>query len=628
MMPESPDADQLFLSALEQQTKGDIELAFIKYQEILQHCGDHPDTLHHLGLIYLQKGDITQAISWIQKSLKVDPKQANAYSNLGYCLNILGKYNEAISACELACKHNSSCDGAWTNLGNSQRAIGLIESAKTSYRKALELQPNNPEYFYNLANVYLDQEHFKEAASLFKNSLFFQNQIPEAHNNLSVCLIRLRDNVGALEHANKSIELKPTYAEAWTNRGNALYGLQRFRDALESYVRAIELKPTYAEAWSNRGNVLNEIQRYREALDSHERAIMLDPTSAEAYSNQGITLNYLRRYKEALKSYDKAIELKPNYAEAFWNKSLVLLSLGNYEDGWQLYEWRWKRESFTSPKRNFAAQLWSGKENLEGKIILLHAEQGIGDTINFCRYTEMVAARGAKIILYVQKPLKELLKSLPKIDAIVEIGKIPPPVDFHIPIMSLPLAFGTTVNTIPLNIPYIVPDPLKVEKWGKRLGPKTRPRVGIVWSSTSSFKHDHLRSMSLEMFSKCLPANLLTLICLQKEIKECDKEVIMKRKDIIDISIEIEDFSDTAAIAAQLDLVISTCTSVPHLTGAMGIKTWVLLSHTPDFRWMFNRQDSPWYPSLRLFRQSRPGEWGDVLDEVAVTLVSEFLKDL
>jgi predicted O-linked N-acetylglucosamine transferase (SPINDLY family) len=331
------DPDQLFSEALDDHMRGRIENAFSKYARILDVSPNHPDTLHHLGLIYLQIGDIKKAISKIKRSLEFDSKNSNALSNLGYCHNILEEFSEGVRCCEAAIQIDASNDSAWTNLGNAQRGLGLWSAAQRSFSQALNLQPNNPRYIYNLANTYFDKNEFCRAADLFRQCLAIENGLAEAHSNLSACLIKLKDPETALTHVNASIELKPTYADAWSNRGNALNDLKRHEEALFSHDRAIELKPDFAEAWSNRGNALSDLKRHKEALSSYEQSIKLKPDYAKAWTNRGNTLSDLNRHEEALASHKRAIELAPDYAEAWSNRGNALRDLKRYEEALASY---------------------------------------------------------------------------------------------------------------------------------------------------------------------------------------------------------------------------------------------------------------------------------------------------
>ena len=328
---------------------------------------------------------------------------------------------------------------------------------------------------------------------------------------------------------------------------------------------------------------------------------------------------------EAVANYDKAIAIKPDFSDAYWNKSIALLLCGEFKTGWELYEWRWKNESndkFTS-KSTFTQPLWLGVEPLKGKTILLHSEQGLGDTIQFCRYANLVKALGARVLMEVPKSLLSLLQDLEGIDELIEKGKLLPPFDYYCPLMSLPLAFKTELNTIPSLTPYFKNDSNKVAKWRGRLGEKTTPRIGLVWSGSVGHVNDHNRSLSLDALTQHLP-NHFEYVCLQNEIRDSDKEAL-KKSSIRYFGAEINDFKESAALCEVMDLVISVDTSVAHLSGALGKPTWVLLPHTPDWRWLLDRDDSPWYGSVKLYRQSKDTKWEPVLQRLVKNLAARAL---
>ncbi|MBM3302583.1 MAG: glycosyltransferase family protein, partial [Deltaproteobacteria bacterium] len=382
---------------------------------------------------------------------------------------------------------------------------------------------------------------------------------------------------------------------------------------------SIELKPDYAEAWSNRGNALNDLRHHEEALASCERAIELKPDSAEAWINRGVALGDLRRHEEALASYDRSIELKPDSADAYWNKSLHLLRLGDFDQGWQLYEWRWQRDKFTSPSRNFPQPLWLGDASLEGGTILLHSEQGFGDSIQFCRYAKLVKKLGARVVLEIESPLIELFTTLEGVDEIVEKGAVLPNFDYHCPLLSLPLAFKTTVTKIPRDVPYLYSGEAKREQWAQHLSiSKDKPSIGIVWSGNPKHKNDHNRSIRLEDMSQAF-SDKFHWFSLQKDVPKAE-HLLLRSAGVRDHSARLRDFSDTAGLISQLDLVISVDTSVAHLAGALGKPVWVLLPYVPDFRWMWDHEDSAWYPHMRLFRQSSEGDWDTVIARVGQEL--------
>ena len=575
------DVESLFSDGLHYHLEGRIDSAENLYREVLKKNPKHVNALHHLGLIHLQLGLVSQAIAEIRSSLVLDPSQPDALANLGHCLNIIGDHLGACESCKAALEIDPRNDGAWTNLGNAQRGLKLAADARRSYERALDLHPSNPRYIYNVGLTFFDQEQFEEAGERFQRCLSIQPRVPEAHNNSAVCLLKLQNPLLALHHADTAVQLKPDYAEAWSNRGNALHDLRRHEEALASYDRSIELKPDYAEAWSNRGN----------------------------------TLNVLRQHVEALASYDRSIELKPDYGDAYWNKSLDLLRIGDFDQGWQLYEWRWRYDKFTSTQRHFSQPLWLGDTPLEGRTLLLHSEQGYGDSIQFCRYTRLVKRLGAKVVLEVEPPLVELFTTLEGVDEVVGKGKMLSDFDYHCPLLSLPLALKTVVATIPHDVPYLHVSRAKREQWTRHLSlSRDKPSVGIVWSGDPKHKNDHNRSIRLETMRKVF-SEKLNWFCLQRDVLQEDRP-FLEAAGIRDHTAKLKDFSDTAGLISHLDLVISVDTSVAHLAGALGKPVWVLLPYVPDFRWMWDREDSPWYPSMRLFRQSTGGDWDTVISRI------------
>jgi len=425
----------------------------------------------------------------------------------------------------------------------------------------------------------------------------------------------------AVESFDCAIAIKRDYIEAHTNRGNALKELHRLEAAVMSYDHAISIDPECAEAHSNRGVALKELRQIDAALASYARAIAIKPDYADAYFNRGSALMELRQLDAAIASYDSAIAIKPDYADAHWNKSLTLLLDGDFSNGLPLYEWRWNRETFTSPKRDFLQPLWLGQEALGGKTVLLHSEQGLGDTLQFCRYASLVANLGARVILEVEKPLAELLRNVAGASELVLKGSELPAFDFHCPLLSLPLAFKTDLGSIPASTNYLSADPTKTAQWAVRLGNKTRPRVGLVWSGSTTHTNDRNRSILLADWLHQLPSGY-QYVSLQKEVRDIDEIAISSQTDLLHFEDEINNFTDTAALCSLMDLVVSVDTSVAHLSGALGKPTWVLLPFTPDWRWLLDRDDSPWYPSMKLYRQATAGDWDGVLTKMKSDLLT------
>jgi predicted TPR repeat methyltransferase len=392
---------------------------------------------------------------------------------------------------------------------------------------------------------------------------------------------------------------------------------------LESYDRAIALRPDYAEAFTNRGIVLAELDRPEEALQSYERAVAIAPDYAEAFYNRGNALRDLCRIEDAAESYERAIALVPEHAAAHWNLADCRLLLGDFARGWQEYEWRWKSALSDDGWRDFQQPLWLGVQPLDGRTILLRQGLGIGDTLLFCRYAKKAAARGARVVLEVQPSLLPLLAALEGVAQVVARGAAVPAFDYHCPLMSLPLAFKTDLATIPAAVPYIRSEPSRVAAWRVKLGDAKKPRVGLVWSGSMLLKNDK-RSIALtEMLP--LVADWAQWVCLQKEVSDSEAAMLASRPDIRYVGGELNDFADTAALIELMDIVVSVDTAVANLAGAMGKPVWILLPYIPmDWRWMLDREDSLWYPTARLFRQSASREWASVISRVNRELARRF----
>jgi tetratricopeptide (TPR) repeat protein len=364
---------------------------------------------------------------------------------------------------------------------------------------------------------------------------------------------------------------------------------------------------------------LKELNRFGDALASYDRALTMRPEYPEALSNRGNTLKELKRFEEALENYNRAITMRPDFAEAHYNEALLRLLTGDFGRGWGKYEWRLKSPSLSLLKRNFCRPLWLGADSIDGKTILLHSEQGLGDTLQFCRYVPLIAARGAYIILEVQRPLQELMTTLAGATQVISKGDPLPDFDFQCPLLSLPLALGTRHETVRPMTPYLRPSVEALNNWQVRLGPKARPTIGLVWSGSPMHNNDKNRSISLRSLIPLLDIEA-TFVSLQKDVRSNDMKVLKDQSDLLHFGDELKNFSDTAALVSNLDLVISVDTSVAHLAGALGKRVWVMLPFVPDWRWLLDREDSPWYPTARLFRQDDTREWNKVITRIDAEL--------
>ncbi|MFY9686991.1 MAG: tetratricopeptide repeat-containing glycosyltransferase family protein [Pseudolabrys sp.] len=506
------------------------------------------------------------------------------------------------------------------SMGNLKLARGEPGEALRLIGAAMAARAPTPRILFDLGLAFNALNQHQKALDSFDLAIQLQPDFFEAHGNRGAMLAALGRHDDAIASYRNALAIRPDFADAHCNLGSALTRLQRYDDALASLDRAIALRADYADALYNRGNALKPLQRYQEALASYDRAIALWPGHADAHNNRGQVLRELERYDEALASYDRALALRPKHVMAHCNAAALRLLTGDFERGWAHYEWRWLKKSVMPTRRNFSQPAWNGRDPIAGKTILIHSEQGLGDAIQFCRYVPLLAARGVQVIFEVQKPLQTLMGSLDGAAQVVPKGGPLPAFDLHCPLVSLPLAFGTRLKTIPSTTGYLSAPAQHVTAWQSCLEGKPHPRIGLVWSGNPGHERDRERSIGLRTFVPLLDAfgDDVTFFSLQKDVRPDDDAFLKERTDILDNA--LEDFSDTAALISQLDLVISVDTSVAHLAGALGKPVWILLTYFPDWRWLLGRDDSPWYPSARLFRQDESRTWDGVVARVCRAL--------
>ena len=593
--------------------------AVISYERAISLKPDYPEAHNNLGVVLYDLKRYEDALASYDRAIYHRPDYVNAYSNRGNVLRDSMRYEDALESYGRALAIKPDYTKVYISRGNLLRTMRQYGDALASFDHALSLDPNSSDACNDRGITLQDLRRFEEAMESYDRAIALRSDFVQAFNNRGVALQSLNRYHDSLESFDRAIALRSAYPEAHNNRGNALRCLKRYQEALESYDRALSFKRDYPHAHNNRGAVLINLGRFEEALESYDRALAIDSGYAEAHNNKGNVLGDLGRYEEALASYHKAIALVPDYIDANFNSSLIELLLGDFARGWPLFEWRWKTDQLKGSARNFKQPLWLGNSPLSDKTLLLHAEQGLGDTIQFARYVPMTVAMGAKVILEVSSSLVSLLRTLKGDFAVVKKGDVLPAFDLQCPLLSLPLAFKTTLDTVPADIPYLSADPQRRRAWRERLGDKVGPRVGLVWSSTSRHKNDRQRSMALQILGP-----LLHLGCefhaLQKEVREEDREILSAFTLIRPHMEELHDFADTAALVAEMDVVVSVDTSVAHLAGALGKPVWILLPYAPDYRWLLARNDSPWYPTARLFRQNKIGDWEEAIEEVVSAL--------
>jgi len=593
--------------------------ADLLYKEVLKANPDNHLALQLSGVVAAQTGHMLISLDLLSKAISLKPDYVDALSNRGNVLQKLGRFDEALRDYDQAVLLKPDYVDALYNRGIALKGLKRFDEAIADYSKAISLKPDYAEAFNNRGNVLQGLGRFDEAMADYNKAISLKPDHVQALNSRGFALQELRRFDEAMADYNKAISLKPDYFEALNNRGVTLRGLQRLDEALRDFEKAMSLRPDHVEVFINRSVVLRELGRFDEAMAEYNKALSLKPDHVQALNSRGFALQELRRFDEAMADYNKAISLKPDYAEAHWNKSLQLLKQGEFPLGWKLYEWRWKKTSAPLLVRKFTQPLWLGKENLCNKTILLHCEQGLGDTIQFSRYAAEVSKLGCRTILEVQEPLFELMKGIEGADELIVNGADLPSFDFYCPLMSLPLAMGTTLETIPSGKPYLRSNDDKLAKWSSRLGQKSKPRVGIVWSGNTKHTNDHNRSIALEKILSAVPEDY-ELVSLQKEVRDADRNTLEQTEELRHFGAELGDFTDTAALCELMDIIVSVDTSVAHLAGALGKPVNLLLPYNSDFRWLLDRHDSPWYPSMKLFIQGPDMLWEPVFEKVNIDL--------
>ena len=507
-------------------------------------------------------------------------------------------------------------------LAVAHHQAGRLTEAEGLYRQIMDAAPEQPFAAYLLGVMEHESGKDESAALLLSRALAVKPDLIEAHNALAMALRALGRPDDALASCHKALALRPDYVGALNTLGLTLRDLGQLADAAEHLNKALAIDPQFADSHSNLGMVLQDLGKFDEAATHHLKALAIKPDYAEAHNNHGNALREMKQLDAAIAAFDRAIALQPDHAEAYWNKALALLLGGDFANGWELYEWRWKRKEFSRNVRLFAQPLWLGTESLAGKTILLHSEQGLGDTIQFCRYATAVAELGARVILEVEGPLVGLLKPLAGVAEIVARETALPAFDVHCPLLSLPLAFKTTLETIPNPGPYLHAEAPRAERWAGEIG-GSGFKIGICWQGGTS-NIDIGRSFPVTLFREIANIPNVRLISLHKgdglaQLDNLPSDMTVENLGE-DFDAGADAFLDTAAVMTLCDLVITSDTAAAHLAGALGAPTWVALKQVPDWRWLLDRDDSPWYPSVKLYRQPSAGDWRSVFEDMAADI--------
>jgi tetratricopeptide (TPR) repeat protein len=607
--------------ALEHHQAGRLQAAEQIYRQILAADPGQADALHLLGVLAHQVGKHGIAIQYIGRALTRSAEQPSFHYNLGEVYRTVGEIAKATACYRRAVELDPEFAKAHNSLGSMLQDQGKLAEAVACYQRAIELKPDFAGAHYNLGNALRLWNRAEEAIACYRRAVQLQPDFADAHNNLGSVLQDQRRLEEAVACFRRVIELRPGFADAHYNLGNALRLRGDLAEAVTCYRRALERNPGLAEAHDNLGVALQDQGRLAEAVACYQRAIELKPDFAEAHCNLGVAWKEQGKFDDALACCRRALQLNPRYADGHLNQALLWLLHGDLANGWEEYEWRWQAKQRLAPE--FQRQAWDGAP-LAGKTILLIAEQGLGDTMQFVRYAPLVKRLGATVILHCQKPLLRLMASCPGIDRLAGPGDDLPPFDVCVPLLSLPRLFQTTLANVPATIPYLFAAPELVERWREKLARLAGFTIGVCWKGSPGYPADRSRSIPLAEFAPLAQVPGVHLVSLQKGLGSEQLAELGDRFAVTDLRQELDEasgpFMDTAAVMMNLDLVVSADTAVAHLAGALGVPVWLALPFVPDWRWLLDRPESPWYPTVRLFRQKKLDDWPAVFEEMKTAL--------
>ena len=637
--------DQTLAQAVEHHRLGQLDKAEQLYRALLEQDPYDVNALQLLGLVLYQTGQTEPAVDHLSRALRLNPSFAEVHNNLSNILTALGRYDAAIAGFREATRLKPGYAEAHNNLGALYQRIGKLDEAVACFWAALKLRPDYSEARKNLTMVLREQgkqeghsdpeaaladaeranaegiaNHQQgrriEAIASFLRAIELRPDYAEARNNLGVALQHQGKLGEALACFKEAVRINPDYADAHNNLGSA-YQLQgELEEAAACYQRALRIRPDYAEARKNLGGVFHQQGRLEDAAACFRAALRLKPDFAEARKDLGVVLRDQGRLDEAVAAYREALRLRPDFPEAHAALGMVHLLAGRFEQGWTEYEWRLRCQQFVPPELGDSLPFWDGSP-LEGKTILVCSEQGFGDVLQFVRFASVLKERGATVVFWCAPEMRELVATCPGVDHVITGLPTPVPCDCYTLLLSLPYRLGTTLATIPAQVPYLSAPPERRTYWQRELGGISGFKVGIAWQGNPGHLEDRQRSVRLEEFEPIAHVPGVRLLSLQKGPGTDQLPEFADRWGIVDLSTRMQSWADTAAAVGLLDLVISVDSAVVHLAGAIGAPAWVAQRYAPDWRWLLGRDDSPWYPTLRLYRQPRPGDWGSVFARIA-----------
>jgi tetratricopeptide (TPR) repeat protein len=567
----------------------------------------------NLSLLYLRKGDVRSAADAAREALAIDPNHPLAHNNLGLALQAAGSVKEAAEHFQRAVSLRPDFLPALRNLASAYQQLGDQGSAQAVLDHALAIEPQNVRTVRVRADLLLKQERFEEAIAPLQELARLDPEDWRAHDRLGSTLLRLHRAAEAVPALEKALQLAPYAAGALSNLGHAYGLLDQLPAAIDCLRRSLQIKPDSVDALNNLAYACNALGRTDEALASLRRALEIKPDSSEAWLNLAESHTARLELDAAADALEQVLRIDPESSEAHWTRALLLLLRSDWARGWAEYECRWKK--FPRSLRALRQPRWDGSD-IAGRTILLHSEQGLGDTIQFSRFASILSARGGTVYLLCQPELVSLLRHAEGVARAASDLRELPTFGVHCPLMSLPHVMELhSPADLPATVPYLRAPEEALSRWGELLPQEPRLKVGIVWAGSPKYVHDRRRSIALEALAPLGQVEGVLWVNLRKSTGDLGSSSLPF--EMLDLTDRLHDFAETAGLIAHLDLLISVDTAVAHLSGAMGKDVWTLLPFRPDFRWMLGREDTPWYPTMRLFRQPRAADWAAVIDRVA-----------
>lgn len=613
-MANPQELNQLLQQAMAHHQAGRLAEADALYRQMLALQPEQPDAMHLLGVLYHQAGHSQQGVELIRRAVTIAPTPANL-SNLGEVLRATGRAAESLEFHNRAVAQSPNWVDGHANLGLALMDLGRYADAEKAFDSACRLAPRRADLWVRLCRARDRSGDPHGAVQAGRKAYELSPDSPEAVSYLALALSSAKKFDEAIELATKAVALAPNRPETHLNLGLVYTDAGRLKDAEAEYLRSVEIDPNFAHGHRTLAALLDQMNEVERSIAAAERSLALVPNDIEARVNLSGLYRRAKDYKASLANAEKAVALIPSHPGAHGALGFALLHLGDYKRGFSEYEWRWRCENFTTPLRELPGSVWDGSDP-RGRTILVHPEQGFGDTIQFARYIPMLIERGAKVIVETWSPLRALMATVKGVSRVCVCGVKPPEYDLHFALLSLPKIFGTTIETIPQEVPYFHPEPERTAFWKHRIeSAGGGVKVGLVWAGNA--KPDPMRTCPIANLAPLAAIDGVTFISLQNRKNPFGSEPPPPGMTLVDVWDDLKDFHETAAAMAQLDLIITIDTGAAHLAGAMGRPTFTMLPYAADWRWLDDREDSVWYPTMRLFRQKTRGDWAPVVQQVA-----------